>query len=888
MPEPLLQTKLIIPPLRPQLVARPRLDAKLRQAQKVPLALVSAPPGFGKTTAALSALSPLQAAGDVHLGWLSLAAEDDEPVRFWRYFVAALQRATAGSGPRPLGEEALEALSGPQPPPAPSLLAPLLNQIAVRPQDLLLVLEDNHLITHSEIYEGLAFLLEHAPPNLHLILLTRADPPLPLHRLRARAQLVEVRAHDLRFNREEATAFLREVMALSLDDAQIARLNDETEGWVSGLQLAALALQGPDGAEAAQPDLVERLTLSNRYIAEYLAEEVVARQPVQIRQFLLQTAFLDRLCGSLCDAVTRREDGGRLLETLARRNLFIVPLGSAPADGHTWYRYHQLFADLLQGQLRRQQPVQIPLLHRRAARWYEAHGELEAAIRHNFAGEAYAGVARLLEAYAPALAMAGRALTLERWLQQMPPRELSTLPRTNLAFSWALLLRGRYAEIDPYLRRAAAAIGDDAPLRGEWHALNASLAGTQGRAADAVDHAQQALAEVGEEHPFVQALAHFALAGAKRELGNVPDAIAAYERAIPLCRAARLAVPELLARAHLGFLYLIQGRLQRAEAVLRPALAGAGIQPVAAAARAALGLVLLEQDRLEEAGDQLQQALALAEQSGHNAAAVQSLLALSRLQRAQGDLSAARRTLASAAARVEEGVPGWVPPLLAAEQAHLWLDQQMLAPVTHLLAESENPAGAVRDVLEPVRARLLLAQQGPEAAQPLLDELLRRLEADGRQGRLVEALLLRVLVALALDEEEAATRDLERALALAEPEGMVRVFVEAGPPLATLLARREGAYARRLLAAFPPDVQAAARASADKQEVPALPEPLTERETEVLHWMARGLTYQQIAGELVVSVNTVRHHVKGLYGKLQVNRRTQALEKARSLNLLED
>lgn len=817
------------------------------------------------------------------LAWLTLDKQDDDPVHFWRYVALALHTALPNCG-----AVMIEALVGPQPAPVRPLLAMTMNEIAATTQRLVVVLDNYHLIDLPATHDDLTFLIEHAPSNLHVVLITRADPPLPLHRWRAQGRLLEVRAADLRFDQTEAAALLNDVMRLELSAADIMTLLHQTEGWPAALYLAGLALrEDPAVPSLARRDRLAHLMQSNRFIIDYLTEEALAQQPAEIRTFLLHISVLDRFCGSLCDAVTDTTGSAALLETLAHSHLFIIPLGPSAPDVEPWFRFHQLFGDLLRSQAHLTFPEDIAVLYRRAAAWHAARGDIEQAIEYAFAGSDFAYAAQLIERSASTLVMEGRASLLERWLIQLPDAWRRTLPRASVAFAWALILRGRYSEAAPYLERAEATISlNDPALRGELYAARAVLAETQGRVAEALEHARQALDLAPADHLIAQAVAHAAIAGAFRASGDVDAAIAAYEQAVPLCQAARLPLPALLGRAHLGLLYLMQGRLRSAEAALQPALQTAVFIPAASPVFIAYSAILIERNQLEDAHRSLQHALDLAQQSGHTAALAQCYIHLARLRRAQGDLAEAQVALDAAAAYVAQGVPAWIEPLLIAERVHLYLDQGAVTRARHALAGHsptvKTTAGAIREALILAHARLLLHQGRSADARALLDNLLASAEQSGRRGRVIEALVLHTLACDALNDEAAALDDLQRVLAIAEPEGYVRIFLDAGARLARLLHRIGGVYANRLLEAFPPSVRDRAA------DLPALPEPLTDRERDVLRLMARGLTYQQIASELVVSINTVRYHIKSLYGKLQVNSRAMALVRARELRLLEE
>jgi len=860
MVQSLLRTKLVVPALRAQRVSRPQLDIKVHRALDVPLTLVSAPPGFGKTTTLLSALQELQSRAEIVVGWVSLDERDNEPTQFWGYMAAALPIANA------------DELSDIQPFP----IEDWLNAILAHPGQVLLVLDDYHVITERVIHDGLAYITEHAPQNLHLVIITRADPALPLHRLRARGKLVELRAADLRFGADETADFLNEVMGLGLSAGNITRLVERTEGWAAGLQLAGLAIQGEAGTnDVSQAPLIDRIATSDRYIIDYLAEEVLNQQPEAVQAFLLQTAILGWMCGPLCDAVTQREGSQDILFTLVQRNLFVVPAGAS--GGFSWFRYHRLFADLLRGQLQQHFSDSVPALHQRAAEWYEAHGDIPSAIEHALDGKNYAHVERLLDHHALPLVMSGNLLMVERWMGRLP-QGWQRLPRVNLAFAWALIMRGRYAEVEPYLDRAEAVIAEATALQGELFALRAGLASAQGQAQAALDYGQRALSSLQAENTFVQALVVMALAGAHRLRGDLDAAIATYERAIPLCEAAGLTFPAMVSRAQLASMLIIKGHLRQAETVARPILTHPTRHPTASAVLGALAEIAIEWNQLDDAETYLQQALS--QDSGHNAALARCQVLMAQLRRIQGDMAAAQAMLDMAAARIQQGVPAWVTITHVAERAMLWIRQGMIGAAEHLLRETagapNHAAGPVREALPLAWGWLRFAQERYAEARTILAEVLTAAESDGRQRRVIEILVLRALVEAADGESRTAQTTLKQALALAEPEQYVRTFVDAGPPMAALLAQTNSPYAQRLLAAFPEG----------QRSTPDGAEALTDRELEVVRLMAQGLTYQQIADDLVVSINTVRHHVKGIYSKLGVETRTLALEKARLLNLL--
>jgi LuxR family maltose regulon positive regulatory protein len=928
----LLATKLHRPSTPPKRVPRPhliqRLDEGLESSRQ--MTLVSAPAGFGKTTCISDWADTL----DCPVTWLSLDAADDDPGRFFAYLVAALQTVDAN-----LGREIEGALRSGQLPPSEVISATLINDI-LRAQRVegrfLLVLDDFHVIQDPSILEVLEKLVANPPQPLHLVLLTREDPPLPLARLRAHNQLTEIRARDLRFASDDAERLLNEVLGLSLSPADVAALEAKTEGWVVGLQLAGLSIR-----DRADPSgFIATLSGSHRFILSYLTEEVLNRQPEAVQRFLLQTSILDKLNGDLCNAVTGRSDGRTLLERLFNANLFLIPLD----DEGQWYRYHHLFADLLRDLQNTLLKEDTAELHERAAHWYaQAGGErtgergafVNEAMKHALAAEDYGLAVDLLERHAMDMIMQGYAKTVNGWVQVIPAEWTSSSPRTHLAFAWMHLLRGAYAQAAPYLERLEGSFSgsqvsqeESEALKAEWLVLQSLLLNMQGEMTESLALATQALEIAPEQDSRVRSLAYFGQAGAYQVMEEYGLVVDAYQMAIQHGREAKNLVTEMMSTSGLARLAFEHGQLHLAFEIAAPVsarLEGSGsLPPISTVIFGILGEVQTQWLQIDEARRHGRRALQLSVLGGYNSGIISLRVLLSRLSQLAGDLEDAAREIQKAVDLMQGDIPDYVRQEAVAQQVRVSLAQNRPAAADLALQgqgfsfqgrfsfpalppDQSIPHSAGLLYNSSLRVLLYQARAGRDAANLRAGiELADRLITGALQGQTLlvalEALLLRAQMHAALGSTRASQVDYARALELAEPEGILGVFIEQGPPVAEALAdlveqaQLEAVHARyveRLLAAFsrlqPPST---ARREQPPLDLPAgiepvaLIEPLTDRELDVLCLMAEGLKYKEIAERLFISLNTVRSHVKAIYGKLHVNNRTQAVTVARQLRML--
>lgn len=860
---------------------------------------------------------------------MSLDTADDDPGRFFIYLLAALQKVDAS-----LGKKIEGVLRSGQLPPSDVISAVLINDI-VRARRVegrfLLILDDVHVIQDPSILQVLEKLVASPPQPLHLVLLAREDPPLPLARLRANNQLTEVRASDLRLVGDDAERFLNEVLGLSLSQADVAALEAKTEGWVVGLQLAGLSVR--DRADPSS--FIATLSGSHRFILSYLTE-VLNRQPEEVQRFLLQTSILDRLNGDLCSAVTGRSDGRVLLERLFSANLFLIPLD----DEGQWYRYHHLFADLLRDLHNALHKDDAAELHRRAGRWYaRAGGEHGAfaseAIQHAVAGEDYGLAVELLELHAMALIMRGYVKTVNGWVQAIPEEWASSSPRTHLAFAWMHLLRGAYAQAAPYLERlegffagSQVSKGETEALRAEWLVMQSLLLNMQGRMMESLALASQALETAPEHDSRVRSLAYFGQAGAYEGMEEYGLEVDAYRKAIQQGRAAENLVAEMLSTSGLARLAFEHGQLHLAFEITAPVStrleASSSPPPISTVVYGMLGEVHYQWLQVEEARRNSLRALRLSVLGGFNSGIINCRVLLSRLSQLAGDLEDAARELQQAVDLMQVDTPDYVRQEAVAQQVRLYLARNRRAAAEMAL---QGQGFSFQDrftfpALSPdqsiphsvgllYNSGLRLLQYRARAGRDLAHlrtgiELASRLITGALQAQTLlvalEALLFRAQMHAALGSTGASQADYARALELAEPEGILGVFVEQGPPVAEALADLvkqaqleavQTRYVERILAAFsslqPPG---AARAEQPTSDLPAGIEPvalieaLTDRELDVLHLMAEGLKYKEIAQQLFISLNTVRSHVKAIYGKLEVNNRTQAVELARRLRIM--
>jgi LuxR family transcriptional regulator, maltose regulon positive regulatory protein len=860
--------------------------------------LLSGPAGFGKTTLLSEWIAQLRQP----VGWVSLDEGDNDPTRFWLYLITALQSVENG-----IAAAALESLRTPQPLPADTIPTILINDLAALDRDLVLVLDDFHTIQHESILRDFAFLLEHLPGNLHLLVSTRVDPPWPLARFRARNQLVEVRAQDLRFTGEEAAVFLSRMMGMTLPNEAVAALETRTEGWAAGLQLAALSMQGRSDISS----FIKSFSGSHVYVAEYLVEEVLQRQPEEVQAFLLKTSILKRMSASLCESVTGLPDGQYRLAALHRANLFVIPLD----DEGQWFRYHQLFADLLRVHLQATfSEYEIANLHKVSAGWFEQHRLILEAVNHALAAKDFESAARLIGENAAQIVTRGELSTLMRWIEALPADLIWHHPQIFISKIWALTLSGAVRQIEPLLQQAedrfdihskTSVASELAGFTAAIRAFLAMMAGDDQRALELAERAEQLLPE-GSVH--VRWLLPYTTGAAYRGQGQYEKAAEAFARQAAMGDEHDHLVVWGTGVTALALVRRAQGRLKETIQICTQArhrlevLGAAGFGSLAKL-EVPLVEVLCQQNQLDEARQRLAGVMDRMRSWPMPTDRLHAQLALIEIQQAQGDLESAFETLRAA----KDLTASHAVLMNLARSVDLWEIRLALKTgdtiTADRLLEQLQPAASgwveLRDQKQLLLSRLRLAQGKPDDARRITSQLASEAKAGERTATLIEALTLQACALHAQGEVETALVVLTKALALAEPEGYVRVFVDEGDVMEQLLAAVASqlakdsdneafpskAYVAELLAAFP-GRPLSPLAPVPPDQATGLVEPLTPRELEVLELIAAGDSNRTIAEKLVITVSAVKKHTGNIYGKLDVNSRTQAVARARQLGLL--
>jgi LuxR family transcriptional regulator, maltose regulon positive regulatory protein len=893
MPIPILKTKLHPPELRPRLVARqtilPAISAGLRDGRK--LTLISAPAGFGKTTLARAWLD----ASGLPVAWLSLEESEANPEQFLAYLVAALQTVIAS-----VGADLLHALETPQPPAPATLLDSLLNELSLNEDPFILALDDYHLVDSKPVDDLLNRLVERLPPRLHLLITTREDPLLPLARLRARNQLTEIRAADLRFNEAEAAEFLNRVMGLNLSPDEVAALEKRTEGWIAGLQLAALSLQGKTDTAA----FIRSFGGTNQFILDYLLEEVLHKQPPAAQEFLLRTSILSRLNGALCDAVLQAENPSaqEMLESLERDNLFVIPLD----EERRWYRYHHLFRDLLRQRLgQKQSQAEIAEIHIRASLWFEQNGEMGEAFQHALSAEDVERAARLAE-----IAWLGMDETFQTvawlgWVNQLSVGVRRLRPVLLTQIGWAHMDAGNAILSESSLRDAEASLKrprEELVIveAEQFRTLSARIAfaraynaQTQNRFADVVKHVETALDIIPHDDQYMQAQALSILSATYWANGELDKAYGLMSGWVDAAQQAGNFVFAIAASFGKADILITQGRLRDAMQVYQTALSLAaehGAEQHTAHHHLGLGLLHHEMGEDERAAHHLQKAFELGRQTTIVDWMYRKSLAQAYLKESEGDYDAALMFL-NEAGRVYVRTP--IPNLRPVEamQARIHLKQNHLNKAqawghTSGLSLQDAPI-FLHEFGHLTLARIVLAEnQNDRHFQTMLhmlDALLKQAESPNHLRSRIDILITQALAYSAKDSTKALAA-LEQALTLAEPEGYLRLFVNEGETMAELLSKVKSSklqqYANRILAALTPSIQPASF------NIQPLIDPLSERELEVLRLIAQGLSNQEITQKLVVALSTVKGHNLRIFAKLQAKSRTEAVARARELGIL--
>jgi LuxR family maltose regulon positive regulatory protein len=859
------------------------------------LTLISAPAGFGKSTL----VSEWIADSKRPTAWLSLDAGDSDPARFLTYLITALQEISAN-----LGMGLLNTLQAPQPPAIEMILTSLLNEISAISNDFILVLDDYHVVDAKAIDDIISFLLVHMPPQMHLVIITREDPHLPLARLRARGQLTEIRAKELRFTPNEANDFLNRVMGLDLSMEEVAALESRTEGWIVGLQLAALSMQGHQDTAA----FIRSFTGSHHFVLDYLVEEVLQQQTEEIQTFLLYTSILDRLCGPLCDALLRTPaaTGEATLDYLQRANLFLIPLDNE----RRWYRYHHLFADLLRQRLMQRVSLStaeggstIAEYHVRASEWYEANGLHAQAFHHAVAAGDIERAARLVEGDGMPLFFRGTVLPVLTWLETLPAETLNQRPSLWVMYASVLLFSSKIIGVEEKLQAAEAALQDrelDAQVKdliGHIASIRATLAVTQHDIENIVKQSHRALKYLHPNNLPVRTATVWTLGYAYHLQGERHEAGRAYTKAIATSQAIGHLIINVMASIGLGNIQELDNQLHTAVETYRRVLELVGESPPVVACEAHLGLarIYYEWNDLDAAQVHAQQSLQLARQLAKSDLFIGSDLFLARLKIAQGDLEGAAAIVAKADEAVRQQNFHFRVVSVAEAQALIRIQQGKLAEAAEVVQLHQLPV---------TQARLYLAQGDPAAIE-LLEGYHQQVVAKGWEDEQLKALLLQAVAYYHHGDTE-HQRDMEKALqalgsalVLAEPQGRIRSFVDEGSDMAQLLAEASARgimpeYVAKLLAAFEEEAgKGKGQADPPMPVIPAPPkgaqpliEPLSPRELEVLQLITQGLSNQEIGDRLFIALSSVKGHNRNIFGKLQVQRRTEAVARARELGLI--
>ena len=894
----LLSTKLFIPRPRKNLVSRPSLVESLNAGLDRKLTLIAAPAGSGKTTL----LSEWIPHSPRCVTWISLDDSDNDSTHFWVYFISSLQ----GLDPD-LGAGALTLLQSPQAPPITTILTALINDITTFPDAFAIVLDDYHVIDSPSIHEAMTYLIAHLSANMHVVIATRTDPPLPLNRLRARDKLTEFRPRNLRFNVDETETFFNREIGEKLTIEEVTVLGERTEGWIAGLKIAALSLQGHEDASK----FIRDFSGSHRHILGYLADEVINQRPKGTMDFLLQTSVLDRMCGPLCDAVTGGSGGQEILENLEHANLFMSPLD----DEGKWYRYHHLFAEVLQGRLRSSHPEAASELYRGASVWFEGNGLTAEAIEYSLRGRDWPRAMRLIEATMQDAQLRGEIATLLRWLGALPDEAIRARPTLCLAHALMLTFVDDFGAAEQRLLVAERALHlDPLPDADEQAALLGQVAAVRQANALMLEYPGEAILAAGQDALRLLPESDLARRGYALnlmgcahylQLGNVQAAEQVFQDALRLTLAAGDAFSLLQIYAHLSQMRAVRGWLRAAEAACEEliqlaAQPGWENVPAAGLGRVMQGRILYERNDLTNAMNVLAAGISEVEGFSLKRPEIIGRVLLARVKLALGEPGAARQLLDRAWDMIQKYQLKQITMPAAAFRVRLLLEMGDLNTAAEwagtIVLPIDGPLNPALEYDYITLTRVFIAHGQLEEARQLLARLRLSAEQAGRLGRLVEILALQAVVTSAQQDENEARDILAYALALAEPEGFVRSFVDEGELMRRLLfdyqsrmKKHSGnqfnplaAYVARLLDAFsqPFGSEKARRAS--------MPEPLSERELDILRLIATGRTNKEIADTLVIAVSTVKSHINNLYGKLGTNRRTQAIAIARELGLISE